>query len=394
MSGRPSIALVVVGGGPAGLAAATSYRTAGGEGLVRIVSADDRAPYFRPSLTKEYLRGEAGEKDVTLHQTAHYAEHAIELTLSRAVTALDPVGRTITLDTGERLEYGALVVATGSRPVIPPIDGATHPDVLLLRSFAEGHRLRRAAETAKRAVVVGSGFIGCEAAASLASRGLEVTMVSAEPKPQQERIGSQAADRVARWLGEAGVDVVGGVAVHSIEHGQRVVLDDGRAMTADLILMAAGIEPQSRLVADAGGVIADHRVVVDERMRSTLPGVYAAGDIALAHNVAAGRRLMVEHWGEAEAMGEVAGATAAGADASWDHAPGFWTQIGDQTLKYAGWGDGKDTARFVEHDDSAFTVWYGLNATVVGVLTHDADDDYDRGRELVERSAPFDDVPT
>jgi 3-phenylpropionate/trans-cinnamate dioxygenase ferredoxin reductase component len=394
MSGERPIALLVVGGGPAGLAAATAYRMAGGDGRVRIVSADDHAPYFRPSLTKEYLRGEAGDQDMPLQQTAHYVEHALELTLSRAVTALDPVARTVTLDTGERLEYGDLVVATGSRPVVPAIDGAAHPGVLVLRSFAEGRRLRQAAEAAKRAVVVGSGFIGCEAAASLASRGVDVTVMSTEPRPQEQRIGPQAADRLAGWLEDAGVEVVGGVSVRAIEHAQRVVLDDRRAITADLILLATGIEPQSQLVADAGGAVVDQRVVVDERMRSTLPGVYAVGDIALAHNVSAGRSLKVEHWGEAEAMGEVAGTTAAGGDATWDHAPGFWTQIGRQTLKYAGWGDGQDAVRFVEHDDGAFTAWYGLDGKVVGALTHDADGDYDRGRELVERSAPFGATPT
>jgi 3-phenylpropionate/trans-cinnamate dioxygenase ferredoxin reductase subunit len=392
MSAEPPISLLVAGGGPAGLAAATAYRRAGGAGRVRIVSADDRAPYFRPSLTKEYLRGEADEKELALEGTDHYAERAIELALRRVVTKIEPAVRRVTLDNGEHLTYESLVVATGSRPHVPPIDGATDPGVHILRSFAEGNRLRETAETARRAVVVGSGFIGCEAAASLSANGLDVIVVSAEEKPQEERIGSQAADRVARWLADSGVEMIGGVSLKGIENGRQVVLEDSRRLTADLVLIAVGIEPQAQLVDAAGGVVVNGRIAVDERMRSTLPGIYAAGDVAFAQNPSAGRRLKVEHWGEALAMGEVAGSTAAGMDARWDQAPGFWTQIGKQALKYTGWGDGHDEIRFVEHDDAAFTAWYGLDGTTVGVLTHDADDDFDRGRELVEQAVPIADA--
>ncbi len=392
MSDVPSISLLVAGGGPAALAAATAYRSAGGAGQVRIVSADDRAPYFRPSLTKEYLRGEADEQELELEQAEHYAQRSIELTLSRVVTAIEPMSHRVTLDNSEHLTYESLVVATGSRPLVPPIDGATDPRVRVLRSFTEGRRLRAAAETARRAVVVGSGFIGCEAAASLAANGLDVTVVSTEAKPQEARIGSSAADRVARWLADAGVEPIGGAAVKAIDNGRDVLLEDGRRLTADLVLVAAGIEPQAQLVEAAGGIVENGRVAVDERMRSSLPDVYAAGDVAFAHNPSAGRRLKVEHWGEALAMGDVAGSTAAGREARWDQAPGFWTQIGKHTLKYAGWGDGHDDIRFVEHDNGAFTAWYGLNGVTVGVLTHDADDDFDRGSELVQQSAPFADA--
>jgi NADPH-dependent 2,4-dienoyl-CoA reductase/sulfur reductase-like enzyme len=124
-------------------------------------------------------------------------------------------------------------------------------------------------------------------------------------------------------------------------------------------------------------------------MRSSHPGILAAGDVARAFNAAAGRHLAVEHWGEALAMGEVAGRTAAGdRDAAWAQAPGFWSTIGERTLKYAAWGDGFDTAR-LEEDGNGFTVWYGRGGACVGVLAHERDEDYERGRELVERGAPM-----
>jgi NADPH-dependent 2,4-dienoyl-CoA reductase/sulfur reductase-like enzyme len=123
-------------------------------------------------------------------------------------------------------------------------------------------------------------------------------------------------------------------------------------------------------------------------MRSSVPTVLAAGDAALAFNAAAGRHLAVEHWGEALAMGKVAGQTAAGADASWDEVPGFWSTIGGRTLKYAAWGDGFDQAALVDHGSGSFTAWYSRDGVAVGVLTHDADNDYERGQILIEQGRP------
>jgi 3-phenylpropionate/trans-cinnamate dioxygenase ferredoxin reductase subunit len=363
-----------------------------GSGRVCIVSADSRAPYFRPSLTKDYLRGEADADDLALEADDHYDKLAIELVLPRSVVALDPEEHTVSLETGEQLTYEIVVVATGSRPAVPPIDGADHPDVRLLRAFAEGHRLRSASATAKRVIVIGSGFIGCEAAASLAARGLEVSIVSTESNPQQQRIGSPAAGRISAWLAEAAVEFIGDAAVHAIERGQQVVLDNGRTLVADMVVLATGVEPQTQFINQAAIEFEDDRIPVNAQMRSDLPDLYAVGDVAFAYNDAAGRRLKVEHWGEAEAMGEVAGRSAAGQSAAWSQAPGFWTQIGRHELKYVGWGDGYDAMRFVEHPGGGFTAWYGLAGSTVGVLTYEADEDYERGCDLVEQSAPFEQV--
>ena len=124
-------------------------------------------------------------------------------------------------------------------------------------------------------------------------------------------------------------------------------------------------------------------------MRTSLEGVLAAGDVALAHNAAAGRPLRIEHWGDALAQGEVAGRTAAGAPSTWADVPGFWSSIGSRTLKHAAWGDGFDEVRFEPHDGRGFTAWYGAGGRLVGVLAHEADADYERGRELVAEGAPW-----
>jgi NADPH-dependent 2,4-dienoyl-CoA reductase/sulfur reductase-like enzyme len=170
--------------------------------------------------------------------------------------------------------------------------------------------------------------------------------------------------------------------VAAVEAG-RVRLDGAASAEGDVILVAGGVVPEAGLAAEAGLVVRAGRVQVDSHMHSSDSSVLAAGDVALAFNAAARRHLAVEHWGEAVAMGQVAGQTAAGAQASWAEVPGFWSTIGDRTLKYAAWGDGFDQARLVDHGAGAFTVWYAQAGVTVGVLTHDADRDYERGRRLI-----------
>ncbi|MGA8332097.1 MAG: FAD-dependent oxidoreductase, partial [Mycobacterium sp.] len=155
----------------------------------------------------------------------------------------------------------------------------------------------------------------------------------------------------------------------------------------DLVVAATGVEPQSALASAAGIRTSDGRVVVDAQMRTSVDNVYAAGDVALAYNALAGRPVAVEHWQDAVDHGEIAGAGAAGQVREWDAVPGFWTTIGEATLKYHAWGDGFDTARLVDHGDG-FTVWYERDHATVGVLTLNADEDYDRGEELIQRKNP------
>ncbi len=381
--------LVVVGGGPAALETARAYRVAGGAGAVTLLSADRHPPYNRPPLSKDHLRGESGTHELPLEDDSFYAAQGIDLRLGVRVAALRPDDRAVVLDDGSTLAYDVCVLATGASPTPLPVEGADHPDVLYLRSRVDGEVLRARAETERSAVVVGSGFIGCEAAASLAARGLDVVMVSHEEVPQAGRLGDEAGARIAGWLTEAGVQVVGGVDVSRVEDGRRVVLADGTSYDGGLVLLATGVTPHGELAEAAGLDCEDGRVLVDAAMRTSRDGVLAAGDVALAHNGTAGRRLVVEHWGEALRMGEIAGTTAAGGDDSWSEAPGFWSEIGTRTLKYSAWGDGHDSTRFVDHEGGGFTVWYGRAGTTVGVLTHDADDDYERGQHLVEQGATF-----
>lgn len=381
--------LLVLGSGPAGIAAATAYRAANGPGTVIVLSADVDEPYARPPLTKEVLRGERPAEGTPIATPKELRD--VDLRLGQRVTGLDPARKTVRMGEDE-LGYRQLIIATGSRPV--PLPNA-EPDapIATLRSLDDAQRLVEAAEHARTAVVIGSGFIGTESAASLAKRGLEVTLVTTEPAPQQERLGEHAAGAIVGWLEELGVRVVGGVEVTGVESTRAVHVANGETLRPDLILAAVGIEPASDFLEGSGLQLHEGRVVVDARMRADDEGaIRVAGDLARAEHAVAGRPLSVEHWGDAETMGEIAGKDAANPGAGpdeaavWDAPPGFWTLIGDHELKLVAWGDGWDELA-VEERPGGFVVWYGRDGKLAGALCSNADDAYERAGEHLGRIA-------
>jgi len=382
--------LVIVGGGPAGLATARAYRATGGHARVTILTSELYAPYKRPPLTKEFLRGEASPEDLPIENDGWYEENAVELRLSAVVTGLNRDDRTVELDDGEKLSYDACVLATGSEPIRLPIPGADDPEILVMRTVENSTRLQSRVGENGTIVVVGSGFIGCEAAASLALLGARVTLISLEESPQRERLGREAGERIEGWLRDYGVNLRMGVSLKSIERsdsGYELSLEGGDSISAGTVLFGTGVAPRTGLAKEAGLEV-DGGVVTDSSMRTSAPGIFAVGDIVRAYNEPAGRHLSVEHWGDALEHGRIAGTVISGGEAVWGMAPGFWSTIGDKTLKYWAWGDGWDEQLFEDGGD-AFTVWYGKEGTLVGVLSHNADDDYERGRELIERGETF-----
>jgi 3-phenylpropionate/trans-cinnamate dioxygenase ferredoxin reductase component len=375
------LGLIVIGSGPAGVSAAESFRRHNAEWPITIFTSDTDLPYERPPLSKDYLRGETDE--VGLHQKHWYTERSIDIAFGATLDAIDLHERMVIID-GTPHRYRALVLASGASPAAPPMPGGDR--ALQLRSRADAERLRHAAENAKRAVIIGAGFIGCEAATSLATRGLAVTMVAPSEAPQVKRLGAEAADRLLGMLHDAGVHYIAGVEVAEIRDGS-IALDDGSTIDAELVLAATGVGPNSDVAGSAGLKIDQSRIVVGADMQTSAEGVYAAGDVALAYNATAKRYVAVEHWQDAMDQGEVAGAAAAGQIVEWDGVPGFWTTIGETTVKYHAWGDGYSFSRLVEHDDG-FTVWYESNGATVGVLTCNADDDYDLGEHLIKEGKP------
>jgi NADPH-dependent 2,4-dienoyl-CoA reductase/sulfur reductase-like enzyme len=274
--------LVVIGGGPAGLAVVRGYREAGGDGAVALVGEEAHLPYERPPLTKGFLRGELGPEELVLEPASWFAERSIELHLGSRVQQIDPARREVRLAGGQRLAADACVLTTGARPTRPPVPGAGHEEVHQMRLLGDSERLAARAQSASCAVVIGSGFIGCEAAASLAMRGLEVTIVSGESLPQAARLGVDAGERIAAWLREAGVTLLLGVEVEAIEEGRRVRVTGRGELRADIVLVSTGVAPNGELAAQIGVQLHDGAVPVDSSMRSANPFLSAAGDVAWA----------------------------------------------------------------------------------------------------------------
>ena len=373
--------LIVIGSGPAGVSAAEAFRAHCRDVPVRILTADPALPYARPPLSKDYLRGETG--DVALHPAQWYDDRAIELIGDLRVDRIDVQSRTV-IAGNNRFDYRAVVLACGATPAALPVPGGE--SALQLRSLTDARRLRQAAIDADAAVVIGAGFIGCEAATSLARQGVAVTLVAPQAVPQQKRLGAEAGERLRRLVTDAGVRYVGEVSVEEI-HDHAVALTNGVTIDCDLILAATGVRPRTELAETAGLDIQNSRIVVGADMQTSAADIYAAGDVTLAHNSAARRALAVEHWQDAVDQGAIAGAGAANADAKWATVPGFWTTIGQTTLKYHAWGDGYQRSRLLERGDG-FTVWYEADGSAVGVLTCNADDDYELGGRPIEAGEP------
>jgi NADPH-dependent 2,4-dienoyl-CoA reductase/sulfur reductase-like enzyme len=410
----PAERIAIVGAGPAGLATARAYREHGGAGELTLIGAEPLLPHRRPPLTKEFLRGELDARELPIEQREWFDEQDVRLCLSRRVSAIDLRRGALELagdlGGGERateLRADAIVLATGSEPLRPDIPGLDDDAVMTMRTVPDSVELAERARaiaarrtngqrgSTKPLVVIGTGFIGCEIAASLALVGARVQMIGQEPRPQQERLGEQAGERIAGWLAELGVELIAGAEVSAVREGHMVELVDGRRIEAASIVLGMGVSPRAELARAAGLPLHAGAVVVDGSMRveeasstgEAQCAVFAAGDVAYAYNACAGRHLRVEHWGDALGQGEVAGSALAGEATAWDSVPGFWSTIGEHTLKYAAWGDGHDDARFEQHDEGAFTVWYSRAGALVGVLTHKRDEDYECGRELISAGA-------
>jgi 3-phenylpropionate/trans-cinnamate dioxygenase ferredoxin reductase subunit len=330
--------VVVVGASLAGAHTALRLRDQGHEGPLTLIGAEPHLPYERPGLSKGYLTGELPVDALLVRPQAAYDDAGITLRLGTRATGLDTTRGRVLLD-GEDLPYDALVVATGSANVRPPIPGMDLDGVFQLRTIDDADRLRAAAATASRAVVVGMGFIGCEIAATLSGLGVEVTAVDALPGPMWAVLGERLSALVATWHGDNGVTLLGGVGVAAIEGGhaaERVRLKDGTVLDADLVVVGVGARPALEWLGEAPLPRAAGGLAVDAGLRSELPQVLAVGDVAAVWDATAGEHRRTEHYSSAIAQAAVAAASVLGLPPPAAKPSTFFTEQYGHYLQYAG----------------------------------------------------------
>ncbi len=333
--------VVIVGAGAVGTAAAEQLRRSGFDGHVALVDAEPDSPYDRPNLSKDYLAGTAPAEWIPLRPAGYHAGHGIELIRSRAV-GLDPRARQVTLASGTTLHYDALLLATGAEPVRLPLEGAAHSEMHYLRSLADSNALIAAAGSARQVVVIGGSFIGLEVAAALRTRGLAVHVVAPEPRPLERVLGAELGAFVQRLHQERGV------VFHLERRPQRitdtaVVLDDGTELPADLVVIGVGVQPRLELAAAAGFAL-DRGISVNPLLETSVPGVWAGGDIARWPDPHSGERIRVEHWVVAERMGQAAARNILGAQEPFTQVPFFWSAHYDVSINYVGHAERWDQA--------------------------------------------------
>ena len=335
---------VIAGAGLAGAKAAEALRAEGFEGRIVLVGDEPEAPYERPPLSKDYLRGESPREQARVHEDGFYAEHDIELLTGTTVTDLNAAARDVTLSTGERLGYDRLLLATGSEPRRLSVPGAELDGVHHLRTFADSDAIAAALQPGARAVIAGGGWIGMEVAASARQKGLDVTIVELEDVPLSRALGREAGLIYARLHREHGVQLHTGVAVARVEgegRVERVVLADGRALDADLLVCGLGAIPRT-VLAERAGLAVENGVVCDASLQTSDPHVFAAGDIANAEHPFYGRRVRVEHWANALNQPEVAARAMLGKPATYDKLPYFFSDQYDAGMEYRGLAIGAD----------------------------------------------------
>ena len=374
--------VVVLGGGAAGAAAVVTLRQEGYDGPVTLVTAEASAPVDRPNLSKDYLAGTAPEEWMPLRPPEWYAEHDVELRTGSRATELDTANRRLQLEDGTSLAFDALLLATGADPVRLPLGDAA--PVRYLRTLDDSRAIIRAAESARTAVVIGASFIGLEVAAALRTRGLDVKVVGPERVPLERVLGA-ALGTVVRELHEArGVRFRLGHTVLTADDGG-VVLDDMSRLPADLVVAGVGVRPTVQL-ASLAGLPTDDGVLVNERLETTMRGVFAAGDIARWPYPHSARSIRVEHWVVAERQGATAARNMLGAGERFDAVPFFWSAHYDVTISYVGHAQRPERVE-IDGDPRAHdcTVRYIEGGRVAAVATIGRDEASLRAEAAMER---------
>ncbi|MBV6696210.1 FAD-dependent oxidoreductase [Kitasatospora aureofaciens] len=374
--------VVVVGAGLAGAQCALGLRRGGWQGRIVLVGEEPHAPYDRPPLSKDVLLGKTDATTLDID----FPHLGIELLTGRRATGLTP--GVLHTDDGD-LPYTALVIATGAAPRALPGAERAH----LLHTLDDALVLRALLRPGLRLVLVGAGWIGAEVSTAARAAGCEVTVVEAGPAPVPGALPTEIGAAMAAWYAEAGVDLRCGVGVAAVQPGA-VLLADGSHLPADEVVVGIGARPATGWL-DGSGVELDAAgaVLVDERLRTTLPGVFAAGDCVSYPSVRAGARLAVQHWDHALQSGEAVAASVLGADAPYDPVPYFWSEQFGRMVQYAGrHAEGDELLWRGSPQDPSWSALWLRDGVPSALLAVDRPRDLTQGRRLIERGTALDPV--
>lgn len=331
-------AYVIVGASLAGATAAITLREEGADGSVTLIGAEREPPYERPPLSKSYLRGEVSFDKALVRPAAFYAEHGIESLLGIRATRIDPSGRFVELEDRRRVSFDVLLIATGGRNRHMSIPGSGLEGVYSLRSLGDADRIRAEMIPGRRVVVVGMGFIGSEVAASLRQKDLDVVAIEPAKTPLFRVLGEAVGQSIADLHRAHGVRTIFEDTVAAFEGTQRVtrvVTRGGLRLECDFVVAGIGIEPAVDIL-DGSGVHVDNGVVVDQYCQTSVPGIYAAGDVANHYHPVFERQIRVEHWHNAIKQGAAAARNMLGRAVPYDEIHWFWSDQYEANLQYAG----------------------------------------------------------
>jgi len=335
---------VIVGASLAGAKAAETLRAEGFDGRVVLIGEEAERPYERPMLSKEYLRGEKPAAKLYVHDEGFYADNGIELMTGTRVQSLDPGAHEITLAGGARMSYSRLLLSTGAAPRRLPLPGADLPGVAYLRAMGESDALRAAITAASRVVVIGAGWIGSEVAASARHLGAEVAIVAPEAVPLVRVLGPEVGGIYRDLHAGHGVDLHLSTQIEAIVGdgaASGVRTTDGVVIEGDLVVVGVGVTPRVEL-AKLAGLTVENGIVVDEFLATSVPDVFAAGDVAATWNTRYNKRIRMEHWANALNQGPVAARNMLGQHTAYEKLPYFYSDQYDLGMEYNGYADDWD----------------------------------------------------
>jgi 3-phenylpropionate/trans-cinnamate dioxygenase ferredoxin reductase component len=336
---RSSQTFVIVGAGLAGAKAAETLRFEGFDGRVVLVGEEPYRPYERPPLSKQYLRGERAFEDAAIHPAEFYHRQEIDLRTSTTVRTLDAARREVTFASGERLGYDRLLIATGATPRRLRIPGSELDGVYYLSNLSDADSLRKAITQGSQVVVAGAGWIGAEVAASARQLGASVSLVERGSVPLERVLGKEVGGIYADLHAAHGVDLRFGAGVDALL-GSSVVegvrLSDGTVLPAKVVVVGVGVEPRTELAGHAGLSI-DNGIIVDEFLQTSVPGIYAAGDVANVFQPRYGGHIRLEHWSAALHQGPVAALNMLYHKKAYQRVPYFYSDQYDLGMEYRGW---------------------------------------------------------